>query len=390
MSQLADERVGATLVATESTRTELDHLPVLDSVRGVAILLVVFFHATVFTVDAEDQLKLPDKLYLGIASLGWSGVDLFFVLSGFLITRILLHTRERPKYFRNFYARRVLRIFPLYYFSVLAYLAFAALTHQRYAAAAAPWLLTYTSNLVFVFDKTFVVPLTVGHFWSLAIEEQFYLLWPLLVLVLSKRQLIVACLGFFVLGFVSRWALVNDDNTFAAYRFTLSRFDSLSLGGAVAVLLSMPSLSRHVLRRAGVAVSSLSLAAMLVLGFLRGTFSSEDSVTVLGGISLLGLFFASALLLIVTRPPRALAGGSGHAVLAAFGRYSYGMYVFHQPIATAFIRLKGTRHMPTIGGLQLPAELLFLAVFAGFTLLVAMASYHFMEKPFLKLKVLFQ
>jgi peptidoglycan/LPS O-acetylase OafA/YrhL len=390
MTEAVYERTALPAAATAPIAAQLEHLPVLDSVRGVAILAVVLFHATLFTLDQGKALGVIDRLYLGVASLGWCGVDLFFVLSGFLITRILLHSKQRPKYFRNFYARRTLRIFPLYYAAVLTYLAIAAIFHLKYAASAAPWLLTYTSNLVFTFDKSFIVPLTVGHFWSLAIEEQFYLFWPFLVLVLSRAGLGRASILFFVLAFVARSTLVHVGNTFAAYRFTIGRLDALSLGGAVALLATAQNADREVLRRWAWVVLALSFGSMLSIGVVRGNFQPEDPVVTGVGISLLALFFASALLLMVTRANGFGVRGAGHAVLSTFGRYSYGMYVFHQPIATAFIRLTTKGRMPLIAGSQLPAQLVFLGLFAGSTLLVAMVSYHLMEKQFLRLKVLFQ
>jgi peptidoglycan/LPS O-acetylase OafA/YrhL len=366
----------------------LGHVPILDSVRGVAILAVMAFHATAFTMDSDVHLAL-DRMFFNITGAGWCGVDLFFVLSGCLITRILLHTKTQEGYFRNFYARRVLRIFPLYYFAVIGYLVFASIFHLQYGRAAAPWLLTYTSNLIVAVDPSFVMPLPVAHFWSLAIEEQFYLFWPLGVLLLSRRGLLVASATFFVLAFAVRMSMVHADNLFGAYRFTLCRLDSLALGGVVAVMMTAPS-DRTLLRSGSWAVLGLSGASLAAIAIWRGKFYADDDEVVTYGISFLALFFAAGLFLLVSHPAAASAKGRVNRVLSGFGRYAYGMYVFHQPLAAAIMRLKGTRSMPLFFGSQVPFQFVFIILFSGCTLLIAMLSFHLMEKQFLRLKSFFE
>jgi peptidoglycan/LPS O-acetylase OafA/YrhL len=365
----------------------LGHVPILDSVRGVAILAVIVFHATVFTMDT-NVLSASDRMYLNITGAGWCGVDLFFVLSGFLITRILLHTKTQERYFRNFYARRVLRIFPLYYVAVIGYLVFASIFHLQYGRTSAPWLLTYTSNLIVAVNPSFVIPLPMAHFWSLAIEEQFYLFWPLGVLLLSKRGLLRTSATFFVLAFAVRISMVHAGNLFGAYRFTLCRLDSLALGGVVAVLLTAPN--RSLLRSWSWAVLGVSGASLAAIAIWRGNFFADDDAVVSYGISFLALFFAAAIFLLVSHPGAASATGRVNGILSGFGRYAYGMYVFHQPLAAAMMRLKGARSMPLLFGSQVPFQILFVVLFSGCTLLMAMLSFHLMEKQFLRLKSFFE
>jgi peptidoglycan/LPS O-acetylase OafA/YrhL len=383
--------VTADVAAKISTTTpvtvhSLAHVPILDSVRGVAILSVMVFHATVFTMDTQ---ALPgfDRLYLNVVGAGWCGVDMFFVLSGFLITRILLHTKTQEGYFRNFYARRVLRIFPLYYFVVGTYLALASILHLQYARAAAPWLLTYTSNLIVTIDPSFVMPLPTAHFWSLAIEEQFYLFWPFVVLLSSERGLLRTSAALFLLAFAVRFSMVYAGNLSGAYRFTFCRLDALVLGGVVAVLMTDSNPSR--LRSGSWLVLGASGAALATVGVLRDSFAPEDGVVVAYGISLLALFFAAALFLLVSHP-RVSTKGSVNVILSGFGRYAYGMYVFHQGIATVVVRLRGTHTMPLILGSQVPFQIFFFVLFTGCTLLIAMLSFHLMEKQFLRLKSFFK
>lgn len=147
------------------------HISALDSIRGVAVLLVILFHC------------YPTY----ITKLGWLGVDLFFVLSGFLITGLLLDAKGKNNYYRNFIVRRTLRIFPLYYFALLLCLVIVPIVFKSllppdygYYTANQLWFWTYTQN--WLFSKTgFPENLTLVHFWSLAVEEQFYLFWPLFV-----------------------------------------------------------------------------------------------------------------------------------------------------------------------------------------------------------------
>jgi peptidoglycan/LPS O-acetylase OafA/YrhL len=387
MVKAALDTADETPMTARSPDQPLKHVPILDSVRGVAILTVVFFHATVFTMDA-NAISGFDRVYLNVLSSGWCGVDMFFVLSGFLITRILLHSKTQEGYFRNFYARRVLRIFPLYYIAVIVYLVLALFFHLQYARASAPWLLTYTSNLIVAFDPSFVIPLPMGHFWSLAIEEQFYLFWPLIVFALSKRRLLWVCAMLFILAFVVRYSMIRADNLFGAYRFTLCRLDSLALGGVAAVLVTAPN--RSLIRGWSWAVLGLSGGVLVAIVIWRDGFAPEDATVVAYGISFLALFFAAALFLLVSRSGGASPVGRVNATLSIFGRYAYGMYVFHQPLATAVLRLKGARLMPLIYGSQVPFQILFVVLFCGCTLLIAMISFNLIEKRFLRLKSFFE
>ncbi|HTY92253.1 MAG TPA: acyltransferase [Steroidobacteraceae bacterium] len=367
----------------------LSHIPALDWVRGIAILLVLVFHAATFTMNIGTvPLVGLDRLYYLVCGAGWCGVDLFFVLSGLLITRILLHAKTQEHYFRNFYARRVLRIFPLYYLVVAAYLALASVFHFPYGRTAAPWLLTYTSNIIVAFKPWFVIPLPLAHFWTLAIEEQFYLLWPLCVLLLSKRGLLLLSVAIFAVAFGMRLWFAGAHNMVGAFRFTLCRLDALALGGAAAVCLG--SARGPLLRRLCGYLALFSGIALLAVSAWKQAFSPDDFVTATFGIGLLALFFASSLFLLVSRPGTSAIAGRTQAVLATFGRYAYGMYVFHQPLLTAIVRIKGAHPFPVIMGSQVPCQALFALLLIGATLLIAMCSFHLVEKRFLRLKALFE
>ncbi|WP_284666444.1 acyltransferase [Myxococcus sp. SDU36] len=200
-----------------------EYLPVLDGLRGVAVLMVISYHSLTGLRSAS----------LGsLFQVGWAGVDLFFVLSGFLITRILVQTRARGGYFRTFYARRALRIWPLYFlvlvftFGVMGRLlpALAFDTH-RYA-----WT-TYALYLQNLWMTDFG-PAPINVTWSLAIEEQFYLVWPLLVFFLRNGQLRALLWACVLLSPAARLvALWEGAAPIQVYTFTLFRLDGLALGG---------------------------------------------------------------------------------------------------------------------------------------------------------------
>ncbi|MEO8152033.1 MAG: acyltransferase, partial [Rhizobacter sp.] len=225
-----------------ATGRKLNHLPALDGLRGLAILLVLAHNfATV---------ELPQGLVGHVIDLaldgGWIGVQLFFVLSGFLITRILLQTQDAPNYYRAFFGRRVLRIFPLYYAALfVGFVVFPLLGRVGPALAHDQgqqlWLWLYVSNWTHLLNfESQLFP----HFWSLAIEEQFYLLWPLLVHRRSALQVLRLCLVVAVVSLLMRVAMLwQGADSGTVYTYTVCRMDALALGAAVAAWLQMPGVA---------------------------------------------------------------------------------------------------------------------------------------------------
>ena len=224
------------------------HIPVLDGLRGIAILMVLLSHV----IDGRAANHGLGGQLIRLTQFGWVGVDLFFALSGFLITGILVDSRHRPHHFRNFYARRTLRIFPLYYgvlfvvfaavplFGKTSSAAFQLLQHRQ------AWLWFYGSNVYCAFTATwpFASPwVWMGHFWSLAVEEHFYLIWPAIVFLCpTSRRLITVC-GIVILGvWAARFCCwMSDVNGIAQYVFTPLRIDALVAGGLAAALVRRPS-----------------------------------------------------------------------------------------------------------------------------------------------------
>lgn len=212
-------------VQTDDLRLSGKHVPSLDGVHGVAILLVIWFHLVQMFPEFHAMLG---PLVVRTATLGQTGVDLFFVLSGFLITGILLDTRQHPHYFRNFFARRTLRIFPLYFVALAILLQFDRQWVTELPArleASQLWMWTYLSNIPPSYGPTSV---RFVHFWSLAVEEQFYLVWPLVVWFAGHRYIRHVCLACVLLGPCCRWLFMELE--FSPFYSVFCRVDALAAG----------------------------------------------------------------------------------------------------------------------------------------------------------------
>ena len=361
------------------------HLPALDGLRGVAVLAVLVFHLA--HIDGEGgQLE---RVLLGATRAGWAGVDLFFVLSGFLITGILLDARGGEGYFRTFFARRVLRIFPLHY----AYLAvlFLVLPLLLPAFDRGPghpgWLWSYLGNVLFAREGGFHASPWAAHFWSLAVEEQFYLAWPLVVWLLPPRRLAVACLGIVAGAFALRFAIHHTSyNATAAYVLTPARMDALALGALVAVAARVPGWW-SVARRAAPGVLAASVAAVAAVWIRQGALFGGDPVAQVWAFGPLAAGFAAILVLAVDGRSVGISRPLASPALRTFGKYSYGLYVLHYPIflgleaaglsAGLLAGLSGSRLLGITG---------FTAIAGAATFGAALLSWHLLEKPFLRLK----
>jgi len=328
-----------------------------------------------------------------ICAYGGLGVDVFFVLSGFLITGILLDVLPRPHYFRNFYARRVLRIFPLYY----AFLGFAFLllpriapsTSVRYAAVNrdAIWYWLHLSNFSIARRGAFIHGI-LDVSWSLAIEEQFYLLWPAVVSWLSWARLRRLCLYLIALSVASRALLAAaNTNSVAIYTLTFCRFDGLAIGALTALTIRgrSPSVIRSLMVR-GLCVT----CPLCLLFFLPLNGPIAHAIKVGSGYLLASALTACAILTVLATPKALLIRPLEWKGLQVFGRYSYALYLFHYPI-TGVIRdhLLKPSAMPVIFGSSLPSQAFFYLVNGSASLGAALLSWHLYEKRFLRLKRFF-
>ena len=364
------------------------HLPALDGVRGLAVLIVIV-HDAGWIAGSSEQFII--KLFTAITAMGWTGVSLFFALSGLLITGILLDSRGHNGFFRSFYLRRTLRIFPLYY-AFVAGIVFVAAPLAWSAEWAADvrtgqwpyWL--YVSNWTQPF-KIDVHGMT--HLWSLAVEEQFYLIWPLIAYALGRRGLAKLAIAMIVTAPIIRYSLRAGGLPIdATYFFTFARWDALAAGALLAAMI------RDDRERAWVVAwrGKLTLALVAALGVLvfaqRGFHSDDLPITVMGQSIVVGLS-TCLLAYAVDEGPRAvrvlqqLLSWRG---LRTLGKYSYAMYVFHFPIHHALKVPLGPWVEGSDDSLRIVRVFAYLALVLMLTFTAALVSWRLIEKPFLDLK----
>jgi peptidoglycan/LPS O-acetylase OafA/YrhL len=363
------------------------HVVALDGLRGVAILLVMVFHMTVLPGG-----PLADRLWIGVARSGWCGVDLFFVLSGFLITGILHDSKGAPHYFRNFYARRVLRIFPLYYavlFVSVAVLPRAPLPFVDQLGSIAGdelWYWTYLSNVAIARHGEFRHQI-LDISWSLAIEEQYYLLWPLVVFLLPRRALMGLCIALAVACPLVRAGLrLWGVGPVAAYVLTPARLDPLAVGSFIALAVRGGQGFAPLLPWAR-RIWPLGLAAFASIAVFEPGVSHYTPVMQTAGYSVLAILFG-AWLVLAARPAagRRASRLLEHPVLTTFGRYSYALYLLHLPVRTLVREVYPPGRFFHVFGSRLAALLVFYAITTAISLALAWASWHLLEKRFLALK----
>jgi peptidoglycan/LPS O-acetylase OafA/YrhL len=376
---MADERAG--------------FVPALDGVRGLAILLVMLLHFSAYGHELPRSGLLVDQLYYRVAAAGWIGVDLFFVLSGFLITGILYDAKGSPHYFRNFYIRRTLRIFPLYYGALILFLVILPRlwpdhSGLRSMQSDGAWYWTYLSNVKIATDGWPQFG-AIGHFWSLAVEEQFYLLWPLVVLAFSRRQLQMICLICLVVAVAARVVLNARGNNPAAFVFTPARMDALAAGAYVALAARGTEGLRRLARFALPAAALMVVLAMVIFT-IRNGFAAYDPVVSTIGHTIIALLFAAVLVLVLTLSRKTLlVRVFDSRPLRFFGRYSYGIYVFHHPLLFLFSGVVPLALVPTLLGSQLLRQAVFIVIATAATTVLALLSWHLVEKRFLMLKAHF-
>jgi peptidoglycan/LPS O-acetylase OafA/YrhL len=388
-----DSRIGPGLPDGTPVDEPTGYVPALDGVRGFAILLVLLLHFSAYGHGLQRTDLLIDQLYYRVAAAGWIGVDLFFVLSGFLITGILYDAKRSPHYFRNFYARRMLRIFPLYYGALIVFLVILPRLWPEHAGlrsmeADGAWYWTYLSNVKIAMDGWPEFG-AIGHFWSLAVEEQFYLLWPLVVLAFNRRQLQITCLICVVIALAVRVVLNARGNNAAAFVLTPARMDVLAAGAYVALDARGPhGLQR--LARFALPTASLMAGLSVLIVILRKGFAAYDPLVSTIGHTIIAVLFAAVLVLALTLPRQTfLVRMFESTTLRFFGRYSYGIYVFHHPLLFLMAGVVPLAILPSVFGSQLLRQTVFVAIATAVSVFLAFLSWHLFEKRFLRLKAHF-
>lgn len=363
------------------------HLPGLDGIRGLAILMVMLGHFIVVGGNLGTNSATARLLHSG-----YLGVDLFFVLSGFLITGILIDSKKCTNYFGVFYARRALRIFPLYYgLLAISWLTVILITPKDQAVLTGvdsmAWYWLYASNIGMAVKGDWLASPTwvgLGHFWSLAVEEQFYLVWPLVVYLTPARHLKRLCVVLVVASPLVYMLLPQllgggDAGNRATYVSTLGRLGVLAAGGWLAILWREPGAwpgFKKFLIPCAVASGAILLLERSVLPVLS---MLEPSLVLVLGAALVGL---------------AAGGKSGplrsdffeSPVLRWLGKYSYGIYVYHHALKPVWLHFLWDGWITRVFGTGWLATLCYTATATTASLVLAWLSWRFFEEPILSLK----
>jgi peptidoglycan/LPS O-acetylase OafA/YrhL len=386
-------------------------IPTLDGMRGIAVLLVLMFHFA-WTFPGDDPSKavrLVDRVAVHVHAFlwsGWTGVDLFFVLSGYLITRGLVTPSDKPlgTRMRMFWMRRVLRIFPLYYAVVIVGTVVTLALGAKWIPGLPYWL--YMQNYVLAFDHE--VMRWTAHFWSLAIEEQFYFVWPIIALTVSRRRLVPAILvlvlatvglravltfkggslALFQQWFASEPEGIDHGIAKLVYRATFTRADGLLLGAFVAVTQrEVRHPLAYVWRRLRFPIFVATALALAGLYVLANGLNDYDRRIIGVGYVTLALFFASAVSLcadhvIGERARRFLSWGP----LVSCGKVSYGMYIFHWPLVVLVVPHLVRWQQGQSTATQMAVSGAFVVLGIAVIWALASVSFRFFETPFLKMK----
>jgi peptidoglycan/LPS O-acetylase OafA/YrhL len=315
-----------------------NHVKFLDGVRGFAVSFVLLYHFFPKTLSVQFDSNfffLWDSLWL----MGWSGVDLFFVLSGFLITGILYKSKGKPNYFKNFYIRRILRIFPIYYLLLFVFLLAIPLIKGTGVSSDSIYYWLYISN----FDTEFKIPIhpILVVAWSLSIEEQYYLFYPAMVYFLNYKRWVIA-LAILILISVSLRFVAHYYGFFIPrqmYHFTLAHFDGIALGGLIRLLLFQYK-KYHLFFKWYLRL----LPVFIIIGISIALYCSKlvlNNYSESGNIShisyrpemyLFGYFFNSlcygGIILWCVFREDYLYKIFNNNILTTIGKYSYAMYLF--------------------------------------------------------------
>ena len=316
--------IATDLAVRAENQKKSSHISELDGLRGIAILLVVLYHYLSWT----HGTRMP--LLKAIFATGWSGVDLFFVLSGFLIGGILLDAKESANYFKTFYARRALRILPLYYVWIGIYFVIAAFIGNPEGWRSVPLYVLFLQN----FGKIqHLLPGTVwlGHLWSLCVEEQFYLIIPLAIRFLDRRRLVALLSVVIVVTPIVRVLLHQylPTHPAAQYTLTICRVDALAMGVLLAVAWRSAQWKAKLFKCRSLIGTTVLLLFVVFIAFTVWR-PSQYSLAMAWGISFVDALFTGVLAMTLLRPDGIWGGICRLPFLVEMGRISFCLYVVHQ------------------------------------------------------------
>lgn len=350
-------------------------MPELDVLRGIAVLGVLFFHG--FRAEYGDlHFTGVRRMFVQATQPGALGVNLFFVLSGFLITGILLDSQKRPDYYRRFYTRRALRILPAYYLL----LVLLGLLHQ----ASVPFLglsFVYLANVT----SFFAVSMDYHPLWSLAVEEHYYIVWPTVVRKLTPRFLALFSLAICIIIPIARALAFRSGRFQGGQWYTWFTADGLAEGSLLALVLRS-SISR---RQASIG-AALLLTMTPILLFAAAPFGILSRQTLLGAslqLTLVNTFFTGLLVLFLVLGSGSLMGLVNSSLLRFFGYISYGLYLIHLMIFHLYDKLTG-KFWPSLQPSVEHFGLIVLRFAIGSAVAIGLAylSRKYYEEWFLQLK----
>lgn len=354
-------------------------IPELDGLRGCAILLVTVWHSLMLIDPSKGMIN---DLIWRFSVFGRTGVDLFFVLSGFLIVGILHDHKESDRYFSTFYARRALRILPPYLILIGIFYVLTRLrgTPYYFGSQVPTWaLLSFVQNWFFVSTQG-SEPAVITGTWSLAIEEQFYLVIPALVWCVPRRYLLSILLAIGLTSAAARaiyfWA--NPSNFYAPYVMTPLRLDGLAFGAAIAVAYRNDAVRTWIFAHIRI-IRWACLSLLSVVPFFAWSLRSTIAHQLLYYTGHFYLAVLYALILILATCP-----GEGRTksilrspILGFFGLISYSLYLFHTPAKAAVFHLfKGS-----VERLQTVSDAVLMVVSAAIAIVFCLGLYRFVERP---------
>jgi peptidoglycan/LPS O-acetylase OafA/YrhL len=359
-----------------------EYFPSLEGIRGYAFLAVFFVH---YTAGSNNPHHLRSYLVYVASRMSWFLVPIFFALSGFLITRILIATREREGYLRVFYLRRAVRILPLYYSVVAIAVVVAVAAH--WTPLFQPHHLLYLFYLQNFTLKSLSPHINTSHLWSLAIEEQFYLFWPFAVLLLRDDRsllrfsymLIAACTLFRL-----AWPLWGMSNEYA-YFITPTRVDGIILGAVLAIHYKRKADWARLVVAAKVAVPLLfcALVVFTIFGPANQAAITDSYARIAFGLPAMNLIGTGLVILALT-PDNIVAKICSGQSICKFGQLTYGLYLLHDLVSPFVVSTvwPWLGHHMSLGLVQIVAAMGVLLL----TTVAAALGYKFIEEPCMKLK----
>lgn len=345
----------------------LKKIPSLDGVRGIAALMVIFFHYFIAVHPSTLLLAVFKKF----AVFGQTGVSLFFVLSGFLITRILLNSKDNSNYFKNFYARRSLRIFPLYFLFLFFYFYLLPFLIDQNNNPSSWFYWVYLQNIAMTFNWVNNGPM---HFWSLAVEEHFYMFWPLFVYFFDINKILLSGLFLIVICFVLRFYLVSTN--YETFYFTFTRMDDLVLGTFLAILEKKNLLglrSKKIFTYALIFLFFLNLVPWLFLDLVSHFWLQVFKYP------LIASFYFALIGYLISDMGTNTSTFFKFSWLRFSGKISYGLYVYH-PV----VFMLGTKYV------NLNNVFIDFSVLVLLTFILSTLSFYIFENQFIKLKRYFE